>query len=1016
MNLAELAIKKRAITQFVVLLLFVAGTYSYFQMGKLEDPEFTLKTAVVITNYPGASTLQVEEEVTDVLETAVQQMENLKHVRSFSKPGQSVLWVDIDEAKRAKDLPQIWDDLRKKMRDVTPYLPPKASAPLVKDDYGDVYGVFFAVTSDGFTYAELKDQVEELRKELLLVKNVAKVDVWGAQQECIYVDVSSSSLAERGIPPASVVNALDKQNLVADAGRVNIGRERMRFSVSGEFDSVEAVGNLVVSRGGSDKMVLLRDIATIRKGYVEPVTKEMRYNSLPALGLAASTVSGGNVVKMGEAVKRRVEELKQFLPVGIEISVVAMQSDLVQESIDEFMLNLGAALIIVVGLLFIFMGPRSGMLIGLGLLLTIAATFLIMRTLHIDLQRISLGALIIALGMLVDNAIVVTESMLIKIQRGLDRLQAAKETYSETAWPLLGATLVAALAFFPVYLSENNTGEYCESLFLVVGISLLVSWFLAMTVSALWCYIGLKIPKEMQGKDPYAGAFFTIYRKLLDIALQHRVMTLSFMVLLMFLAITNFKYIDKTFFPESRRPQLRVDYWLPEGSNVKAVSDDLRKLEKALMENEEIENIATFVGSGGTRFFLSLEPEYPNSSYGQLILNLRSSDKLDETLAFVHTQLEENFMYAEPRVRRFPLGAAAKYEVEARFRGPDKAVLRDLAEQAKAILRAEPNTMSIRDDWRQQSKLIEAEFSQARGLRAGITREDVALAMKRSYDGVTMGLYREGNTLLPIIMRPPNPERDRIEDIRSLQVFNMKSPQAVPLGQLVSGVTTTWEDSTIRRYDHQRAITVQVDPIVGTAEALRQKIKPAFEAIDLPAGYTMEWGGTWDKSQESREYVANGLPLTFLLMALVVVMLFNAYRQPLIILLVVPLAIIGVTGGLLLTNQPFGFLALLGFLSLSGMLIKNAVILIDQFDAEIASGKEPYLAILDSSVSRIRPVMMAAMSTVLGMVPLVLDKFWASMAVTICFGLTFATVLTLVVVPVLYTLFFKIKRVPQSND
>ncbi|MCT4627572.1 efflux RND transporter permease subunit [Halodesulfovibrio sp.] len=1014
MNLAELSIKKRAITQFVVLLLFIAGAYSYFQMGKLEDPEFTLKTAIVITQYPGASTVQVEEEVTDVLETAIQQMESLKHVRSMSRPGLSVVWVDIQESKRARELPQIWDDLRKKMRDVTPTLPPGVRAPMVKDDFGDVYGVFLTVTSDGFSYAELKKQVDELRKELLLVKNVAKVEIWGAQRECIYVDMSSTSLAERGIPPASVFNALDKQNIVIDSGNINIGRERLRLAVNGEFNSVEAVGNLIISRGASDKMVLLRDIATIRKGYVEPVSKQMRFNGMPSLGIAASTVSGGNVIKMGEAVKARINELKQFLPIGMEISVVAMQSDLVQKSIDEFMMNLGAALLIVVALLFIFMGVRSGMLIGLGLLLTIATTFLVMRMLHVDLQRISLGALIIALGMLVDNAIVVTESMLIKLQLGKSRLDAAKETYSETAWPLLGATIVAALAFLPVYLADNNTGEFCESLFVVVGVSLLVSWLLAMTVSALWCYIGLKVPENLQGKDPYAGIFFTVYRKMLDFSIRFRWVTLATMVVLLFLAVTNFKYVDKTFFPESRRPQLIVDYWLPEGTNVDIVSEDLYALEKSLLQFPTIADVASFVGGGGTRFYLSLEPEFANSSYGQLILNINDAERLDETIEFIQKELDEKFLYAEPRVRKFPLGAAAKFKVEARFRGPDRKVLHDLAEQAKAIMLAEPTTKYVRDDWRQPVKVIEAEYSQARGLRVGVTRADVAQALKRGYDGITMGVYREENKLLPIIMRPPATERRRVEDMQMLQVYNKMSPQGIPMGQLVSDVKTTWEESTVRRRDHQRAITVQCDPRVGTAETLRRKLQPAIEALTLPPGYTLEWGGSWEKSNESRSYVGKGLPVTFLLMALVVVMLFNAYRQPLIIACVIPLSIIGVTSGLLLTRQPFGFLALLGFLSLSGMLIKNAVILIDQIDAEIAAGKEPYAAVLDSSVSRIRPVLMAAMSTVLGMLPLVIDRFWASMAVTICFGLTFATVLTLIVVPVLYTLFFRITRTVKS--
>lgn len=1010
MNLAQFAIEKKAITQFAVLILSIVGVLSYFQMGKLEDPSFAIKTAMVVTQYPGASPVQVEEEVTDVLETAIQKMESLHHVRSMSRRGLSVLWVDIKENYGSEDLPQIWDDLRKKVHDASAKLPPKAKAPSVQDDYGDVYGVFLAITSDGYSYAELKDYVDELKKELLLVKDVSRVELWGTQQECVYVDMSRSSMSDLGIAPGVVFNALEKQNLVVDPGSADLGRERVRFTVGGEFDSVEAVGNLVISGGGnSDRMVLMRDLAVVRKGYIEPASRIMRFNGAPALGLAISTVSGGNVVHMGEAVKTRLAELNALMPVGIETNVVALQSDNVQQSINEFMVNLLEAVGIVVALLLVFMGLRCGLLIGAGLVLSIVISFFIMKLAGIDIHRISLGALIIALGMLVDNAIVVTEGILIKIQLGMDRLEAAKQTVTETAWPLLGATLVAVLAFFPVYAAENNTGEYCRTLFYVVGISLMVSWVLAMTVTPLWSFRWLTVSKEAQGTDPYAGGIYQAYKRLLEWTLHHRLMTLGLMVVLLFLAIANFKYVEKSFFPKSRRPQVLVDYWLPEGSAITATSSDMARLEKTLLEHPAVEAVAAFVGSGPARFFLSLQPEFFNPAYGQLVLNINDPDKLNDVIAFTQKELDEHYPYAEPRVRLFPLGPATLFKVEARFRGPDSAVLHSLAEQAKEIMRSVPYAKEVRDNWRQPVKVLDVQYSQARGLRTGLTREDTAAALKRSFDGAVVGLYRENNELLPIILRPPQEERRRIEDITALDVFSMTSPSGVPLGQLASGIAPRWEEPIIRRYDHQRAIRAQAEPAGHTGETLRQAVRAEIEAIPLPTGYTMEWVGEYKSSRESQEYVLKGVPVAFLMMAFVVVALFNAFRQPLVIATILPLSLVGITAGLLLTRQPFGFLSLLGALSLTGMLIKNAVILIDQTDMEIRSGKKPYKAIVDSAVSRIRPVMMAAMSTVLGMTPLLLDKFWIAMSVTIIFGLTFATILTLVVVPILYSLYFRIK-------
>jgi multidrug efflux pump subunit AcrB len=1008
MNLAEWSIKKKVVVVFACAIMTVGGILAYFQMGKLEDPEFTIKNALVVTRYPGAGPKQVEEEVTDVIEVAVQQLSDLDHVRSISRAGLSIVYVDIKESCKARRLPQVWDELRRKVNDAQSMLPPGAGPSMVKDDFGDVYGVLLAVTGDGYSYRELKDYVDDLRRELLMVRDVARVEIWGEQVECVYVDISRSKLAELGIPPTIVLGTLHQQNLVVDAGSANADRERMRMAVSGEFDSVEAIGDLVVRGYPSDKMIYLKDIATIGRGYLEPTFKMMRFDGKPALALAVSTVSGGNVITMGEGVKERLNQLMAEVPVGVEINTVAFQSDIVQESVNDFMINLIEAIIIVIVVLLIAMGLQSGVLIGVGLLLTILASFMVMKAVDIDLHRISLGALIIALGMLVDNAIVVTEGILVKLQRGMDRLEAASKTVSETAWPLLGATLVAVLAFLPVYIAKNNTGEFCKSLFEVVGISLLVSWILAMTATPLLCHMYMNISKEKQGRDPYEGRIYQSYKRLLIRALHHRVLTMTVITGLLVLAVIGFGFVDQMFFPKSKRPQLMIDYWLTEGARIESVSADLKKVEDFLRKDERVVNVSSFIGEGPPRFYLPLEPEINYASYGQLIVNVTDPKCLDSLLAEVEKYLKENFPYSEPLVRKFPMGPVKKFKIEARFRGPDDRVLHELSEQAKAIMAVDGMAKDIRDNWRQPVKKIVPDFSQPRARQAAVSREDVAMTLKRSYDGLPVGIYREKNNLLPIIVRPTEDERKRLEDLETLQVWDRNGTHRVPLGQVVSGVKTEWEEPIVRRRDRQRCITAQCEPRDDNAPDLLKRIRPKIEAMTLSPGYSLEWGGEYEDSSESQKYIFAGVPLTAMFMAVIIVALFNGFRQPIIIGLVLPLSLIGITAGLLLTHQPFGFMALLGALSLAGMLIKNAVVLIDQIDVEIREGKDRYLAVIDSAVSRIRPVMMASLTTLLGMTPLLMDEFWRAMAVAIIFGLSFGTILTLIVVPVLYTLFFRI--------
>lgn len=1015
MNLTEYAIRKKAVVLFGALVLALAGVVSYFEMGKLEDPEFSIKTAVVTTSYPGATPLQVEQEVTDVLETVIQRLSSLDHVRSASTAGKSTIWVDLKESYRKDDLPQLFDELRKKVAIAGPRLPPGAGPPVVSDDFGDVYGILLAVVSDGVSPDELKDYADDIRRELLLVDNVARVELWGQQQEVVRLDVSRARLEEMGISREMLAGTLTQQNMVLDGGSLDIGDRKMRIRIGGEYDSVREIGEQVLRGQGSNAMVRIKDVATVSRGYVDPPVWKMRFNGEPSIGLAISTVSGGNVIDMGKAVRVRIDELMRDIPVGVSIETVAYQPEVVEESINDFMLNLFEAVVIVIALLLLFMGLSSGLLIGLGLVLTICITFTFMSVMNLTLDRVTLGALIVALGMLVDNAIVVTEGMLVKMQHRTPGPVAASLVFKETAWPLLGATLVAAFAFLPIYMAPNNTGEYCVGLFLVVTLSLLVSWVLAVTVTPILCDKWLRPKPLAEGGDPYAGRMFRGYRRIVRGALAHRTVTLLMLAIMFGGAVYGFKTVKREFFPESKRPQLMIDYWLPEGTAFRTTDRDLRRLEQALLGNEHVRSVATYVGAGPHRFYLPLEPEGINPGYGYLLVNLDRGENLDSMIDFAEACLAEHFPDSDPRVRRFPLGAPAKFNIETRFRGPDPAVLHDLAEQAKTIMRGSALVQDTRDDWRNMVLTVVPEYSAPRALQAGLSRNDLADGLKLAFDGATVGLYREDNRLMPIRIRPLEKERMRVQDLSSVAVRRSGGVRGIPVETAISSIDTVWQESVIRRYDHQRCITAQCDPVRGvTMSEAMSDISPGLRSIVLPEGYTMEWGGTVEKSADSNMYVMQGVPLSFLLMAFVVVALFNGFRQPLIILCVLPLALIGVTVGLLATGEAFGFMALLGFLSLSGMLIKNAVVLLEQIDADIRNGKKPYQAILDSSVSRMRPVLMAAISTVLGMTPLIFDRFWVSMAVTICFGLAFATILTLVVVPVLYSLFFRV-QVPEKG-
>ena len=1011
MNIAQFFIERRIITLALTIVMFGAGLVSYQGLSRLEDPEFTIKDALVITAYPGATAAEVEEEVSDRLEKAVQKMGQLKRVVSKSDHGLSTLTVTIKDKYGAELLPQVWDELRRKINDAQRELPPGVGTSLVVDDYGDVYGIFIAITGDGYSYAEIKDVVDMLRRELLLVDDVGKIDTYGERTEAVYVELNRDRMAQLGIPVDVIISELQQKNLVADSGRVAVGQEFITLNPTGEINTVKQFGEILISTGSGDSdQIYLQDIARVWRDYVDPQDYLIRYDGQVAIGLGISTVSGGNVINMGKALKQRVAELRDQLPIGIEAGLVSVQSDAVDVAINSFVISLLEAVAIVIVVLLIFMGLRSGMLIGFVLLLTIAGTFIFLAPMMVALERISLGALIIALGMLVDNAIVVVDGVLVRLQKGEEVKSAAIEVVKQTAVPLLGATIIAILAFAAIGTSDDNTGEFCRSLYQVVLVSLLLSWVTAVTVTPLLCVMFLKSPaSNTEVGDPYNSGVYVRYKNMLRACIRFKGLTLIVVVGIFMSSLWGFQYVDQSFFPPSTRPQFMVDLWLPQGSHIDETEQLAESVENYIKDQEGVTHISSLIGKGGLRFLLTYTPEKLNSAYAQLLVDVDDPKKIDGLLADVEAHLNHNYPDVLGYTSRFQLGPGSTGKIQARLSGPDRGVLRGLSHQVESILHADVDVKAIRTDWRQRVKVLRPTVAEKQANQNGITRTRIAHALQEGFQGQQVGVYRDNDLLLPIILRASEPGRSNIEDLYNLHVWSPAAGSMIPLRQVISGFETVFADEIIMRRNRKPTITVFADPISGPASVLFARVRPKIEAIELPQGYELEWGGEYEDSGNAQAGLTASLPMFLLVMVLITIMLFNSVRQPLIIWLVVPLALIGVTFGLLSTGQPFGFMSLLGFLSLIGMLIKNAIVLIDEIILQSGEDKDLLSAIVDSGVSRLRPVGMAASTTALGMIPLIFDAFFVAMAITIIAGLVFATILTMVVVPVLYSVFYSVE-------
>ena len=896
---------------------------------------------------------------------------------------------------------------------------------IVVDDFGDVFGIFFAITGEGFSSSEQRRYVDFLRRELLQVSGVKSVALFGEQREVVFLEISRQRLSQLGLNEELIYNKLQERNIAADGGRIRVGDQHIPLDPTGSFTSVDEMLEMVIGSDQSGGQLRLRDIATVERGDQDPPRRMLRYDGKNAIGMGVSSVPGGNVVKMGEAIREKLAELKVNQPLGMEIGEINFQPEAVTGAVNEFMLNLGKAVTIVFVVLIFAMGRKTGFIIGLVLFITIMATFLVMYMKgDLLMERISLGALIIALCMLTDNAIIVIEGIKVGIESGRNKLEVVREVVTENQWPLFGATAIGVIAFAAIGLSQDSTGEYTNSLFWVILIALTLSWISSVTVTPLLSYVMFKpLPasKKTEDSDPYKAMPFQVYRRILVLALRFRWAVVLLCIVMFIASIFGFRQVKQSFFPPATRPQFMVDVFLPASNHIRETEAFAGEIQSFMQAQPHVTHVTSFIGSGALRFLLVYSPENENPAYVQVLVDVDDPKKISDLMVKIQKRLDENYPNSNAIAKKFMLGPGDGGRVQVRFQGPDSAALRQLGDQAMKILQDDAQAVCVRNDWREQVKSIRPELLDSQARRNGITRVEVARALQSSFEGRPVGFYREPGSagvgiftqetrFLPIIARPPLTEREDVGSINSLQIWSPVAGRMIPMNQVVSGSQVVWEDPVVMRRDRFPTLTVHADPRSGLPSQLRDRVVEKIEKIELPPGYSMAWGGEHEDSSRARSALAEPLPYVFALMVFIVVCLFNSMRVTLLIWLIIPLFIIAITVGLLLTRMPFGFMATLGVLALGGELIKNQIVVLSKILTLIGKGTPPYQALLDGGTAKMRPVCMVVLTTVLGMIPMLTDPFFGSMAVCIMFGLSFAAVLSLIVTPVLYAIFFRIKE------
>ncbi|PWJ44228.1 efflux RND transporter permease subunit [Sediminitomix flava] len=1009
MSLTDFTLKNKPFSWFALALVLLGGMFAYLKIGKLEDAPFTIKQAVVLTTYPGASAEEVSEQVTDKLEEAIQSLGELDYVETINRPGVSRIDVYLKKTTKQADLQQVWDKLRRKVGDAQTQLPSGAGPSIVNDDFADVLGVFYGIYGDGFSYKELNDYADELKKEILKVPNVAKVNLFGKAQESIDIQLSLTTMSELGISMDALVTALNQQNQLVNSGFLNTPTQRIRIQTTGDFDELEAIKNfLITAEDGSQ--IPLKDIATLKQSYVEPFTSKMKIQGLPAIGIAISTVDGANVVDMASAVASRLQELEEDMPSGLLLKNIYDQGAASQEANDGFVINLVASVGTVVLILLFFIGLKNGILVGSGLIFSILGTLIVMWVTGLNMERVSLAALIIAMGMLVDNSIVVVEATLMAMKRGIRKGEAIMMAVKGSAWPLLGATIIAILTFLPIRLSPDNTGEYLSSLFSVLAISLTLSWIFAMTQTPLVCDDFIKDEEENgEQDDPYQGKFYDIFRKVLNWCIAKKYIALSILIGLFITTIFSFRFLSVIFMPDLDKPMIKVNAFLPEGARFGYTEEQADAMFNWLITREGVKEVTTTIGQTPPRYFLASSSFGPQSNYFHLIVECEDFEATEKLLEMMEAEKETLWPDVYVRPEYFSVMSPKESKVQARFMGPDPVVLDSLANEAMEIMRVSPYARHIHSDWNNMSAKWSVEYAPEKAAHANVTRAHLANAFQTMGDGITVGVYREKDKQMPIIIKTEESGISDMQQVNNLTV--MAGTKSVPLEQVTKDLQLEFEYPVVKTYNRRKAISAMCDPVLGVTTGMVQKdITEKIEGMDLPDGYSFMWDAEKKSQQEAVEAILTYFPLAILLIIGILIALFGDYKQPLIVIVMLPMSLIGLVFGLILLNKPFDFMSFIGWIGLLGMIIKNVIVLLDEANVQRAEGQNHYNAIMQATVSRMRPVLMAAITTMFGMVPLIPDSVFGSMSVSIIFGLGFATFLTLLAVPVFYAIFYNVKE------
>jgi len=1012
-NISAAAITRQQLTLFFILAVAIAGLSAYFKLGQREDPDFTFRAITVRTLWPGATTAQVDMQVTDRIEKKLQEMPYFKRTQSYSKPGESMIILELIDTAPRKEVPALWYQVRKKIGDIRHTLPAEAIGPFFNDEFGDVFGSIYAFTGDGFTLSELRDKVEDVRQELLHIRDVSKIELVGVIDDKIYVEISNAKIGALGIDANSISQQLQAQNAIAPSGVIQTAENAISLRVSGNFDSVKSVRDLQLAVNG--RSIRLGDIASVYRGYADPPVQSIRFGGKPGILLAVSMKSDGDVLELGRHLTEEMQRIRGDLPVGIEFHQVSDQPKVVKQAVGTFMRSLLEAVAIVLAVSFLSLGWRAGTVVALTIPFVLLATFLTMQIFKIDLHRISTGALIIALGLLVDDAMIVVEMMVRKLEEGLDKFAAATFAYASTAWPMLSGTLVTAAGFLPIAMAKSATGEYTFDMFSVTTIALVVSWFAAVIATPLFGYWILKRPKNAtvagEPHEHFDTPFYTRLRAIIDWCISHRWMTILATLAGLALGIAGMGMTEKQFFPTSDRTEVMVEMWLPEGASFQASETQVTRLEALLKADPDVRTFVTSVGMSLPRYFLSLNQELfrPNFSHTLILTdNVAARDRVSLKL---QKELDSNFPGVRGRALRTPLGPPVAYPVIFRVSGPDIAVLKQIGDEVAAVMRLNPNTVEVNTDWGDRTPALQIEVDQDRARALGVTSLGVARALGGAVSGATIGQFRERDRLIDVVIRGPAAERVAVAQAADLQI-PAAGGRTVPLAQVAS-VKQVMEEPIIRRYSRVPTLSVRSDIVEGVqAPDVSAQIDPQLAAIRarLPWGYTIEAGGAYEENARAQGSINAGVPLMLFAWLALLMLQLQSFSLAGMVLLTAPFGIVGVAIGLLAFHMPFGFVAMLGVIALMGIIMRNSIILIDQVKQDMATGTHAWIAAREAAVRRFRPISLTAAAAVLAMIPLTRSVLWGPMAVAIMAGLVVATVLTILALPAIYAAWYRLRR------